>query len=267
MTVAYPVRPHRLLRLLRLLRLSIWRNCVQWWTFRSFLITIVAGQTVTPLLGLLVWTAALPGNAAVSTYYLLVLAVQLMTVSFEHHTLSNGIYAGGLVADLLKPWPVVLSYFGENLALRMWHTIFGLPLFVVIGFTFEIRSSPGALLAAVPAVLLAGLLRFAFTYVLALSALWTQRAHGVVGVGETLIFVLGGTAAPIGFLPEPYGTLGHLLPFWSMLGMPAEIAAGMVSGADMWAAYGTQLAWLGIAGAVSLVVWHRGVRRFTAFGG
>lgn len=254
-------------RTVRLLVLSIWRNCVQWWTFRSFLITIVAGQTVTPLLGLLVWTAALPGSSAVSTYYLLVLAVQLATVSFEHHTLSNGIYDGNLVGDLLQPKPVVLSVLGENLALRMWHVLFGVPLFVVISLTFEVRLSATAVLAAVPALLLAGLLRFAFTYALALSALWTQRAHGVVGVGETLIFLLGGTAAPIGFLPEPYGTLGHLLPFWSMLGMPAEIAAGMVSGSDVMVAYATQLGWLVVAVGCSVVVWHRGVRRFTAFGG
>ena len=254
-------------RILYLLWLSIWRSSLQWWSRRSFLITIVIGRAVTPLLGLIVWSAALPGDSAVATYYVVLLAVQLMTVSFEHHTLSNGIYAGNLGGELLAPKPVVIGYLGENLALRLWHLVFGMPLIVLAAALVGISVEWPAVAMAIPAILVAAALRFVFTYALALSALWTERAHGVVGFGETLIFLLGGTAAPLGILSEPLRSIGQALPFWSMLGMPAEVAAGTLHGSAIVAAYFVQLGWLAAGTALVVGVWRVGVRRFTALGG
>ncbi|GAA3590845.1 ABC-2 family transporter protein [Kribbella ginsengisoli] len=255
------------IRLVRLLRLGIWRNSVQWWSLRSFVITLVIGQAVTPLLGLLVWSSALPGNSGITSYYVVLLAVQLLTVSYEHHTLANEIYGGEFAAELVKPRPVVVDLLATNLAIRLWHLLFGLPLIVLVGLLASVDLALPQLLLALPAVLLAGSIRFVFTYTLALTAIWTQRAHGAVGMGETLIFLLGGTAAPLTFLPGSLQEVGRLLPFWSMLGAPAEIAAGSLSTPGVVAAYGVQAAWLVVLTGLAAVVWRLGVRRFTAVGG
>jgi ABC-2 type transport system permease protein len=255
------------MRIVRLLGLGIWRSSVQWWSLRTFVITLVVGQAVTPLLGLLVWSSVVPGDADVIRYYVVLLAVQLLTVSYEHHTVANGIYGGEFAAELVKPRPVVLDFLATNLAIRLWHLLFGLPLILIVGLLAGVSLNPPDLLLAVPAVLLAAAIRFVFTYTLALSAIWTQRAHGAVGIGETLIFLLGGTAAPLSFLPQPLREAGQLLPFWSMLGAPAEIAAGTLSGSELAAAYGVQVGWLVVLTVVSMSVWRLGVRRFTAVGG
>jgi ABC-2 type transport system permease protein len=256
-----------MIRFLRLLRGYVVREFLQALTWRGFLITLVLNQAVTPLLGLAVWSAALPGNTAVSAYYVALLVVQLMTVSYEHHTFSNGIYAGDLSDELLKPRPVVVTTLGVNLALRVWHLLIGLPLIVaaclVVGVSFDSRD----VLVAIPAVVLAAALRFLFTYGLALSAFWTQRAQGVVGFGETLIFLLGGVAAPVPLMPEVLRPWVAALPFWSMLGFPAGMASGAVHGAQVLQGYGWQVVWIGVfAGAVAFA-WRSGVRRYTAVGG
>ncbi|GAA1509893.1 ABC-2 family transporter protein [Kribbella lupini] len=248
-----------------LLGMGFWRSSVEWWSFRSFVITLVAGQVVTPLLGLFVWSAAVPGDSGISTYYVLLLAVQLMTVSYEHHTLAGSIYAGDFAVELLKPRPVVLDFLGTNLALRCWHLAFGAPVIVVVALLASIRPDGVDLVLAVPAIVLAAGLRFVFTYTLALTAVWTQRAHGVVGMGEAMIFLLGGTAAPLTFLPEPFRSVGSVLPFWSMLGAPAEVAAGNIE--DVLEVYAVEAGWLAVAVLVAVLVWRRAVRRFTAFGG
>lgn len=254
-------------RIVRLLSLGIWRSSVQWWSLRTFVITLVVGQAVTPLLGLLVWSSAVPGDAGITTYYVVLLAVQLLTVSYENHTVANGIYDGEFATELVKPRPVVIDFLATNLAIRLWHLLFGLPLIVMVGLLAGVSLTAVNLLLAIPAIVLAAGIRFAFTYALALSAFWTQRAHGAVGMGETLIFLLGGTAAPLTFLPQPLQEIGRLLPFWSMLGAPAEIAAGNLDGPELAAAYGVQAAWLLTLTALAAVVWRLGVRRFTAIGG
>src|SRR6476620_5964314 len=102
-------------RILRLLLIHTWREFLQWMAWRAFLITLVINQAITPLIGLAVWSVALPGSTKITTYYAALLAVQLMTVSYEHHTFSNGIYAGALNHDLLRPHPVILGPLGTNI--------------------------------------------------------------------------------------------------------------------------------------------------------
>ena len=254
-------------RFLKVLRGYVLREFLQALTWRGFLTTLVINQAVTPLLGLAVWSAALPGRPGVSTYYVALLAVQLMTVSYEHHTFSNGIYAGDLSGDLLKPQPVVVTTLGANVALRIWHLLIGLPLILAAGLVAGVSFDVKHVLLAIPAVVLAATLRFLFTYSLALSAFWTQRAQGVVGFGATLIFLLGGVAAPITLFPERIRPLGEALPFRAMIGFPAEIASESLDGAQVLAGYVWQVLWIGVFVLAAMIVWRSGVRRYTAVGG
>lgn len=240
---------------------------LQWFAWREFALTLMVNQAITPLIGLAVWTTALPGRSTVSTYYVALLLVQLLTVSYEYHTFSNRIFQGELADDLLRPHPVFLRPLGENIALRAWHVLLALPLLIAVSLLVRIDVSWQHLALAVPAVLLAGMLRFLFTYALALSAIWTQRADGVVGFGETLVFLLGGGAAPLELMPGPIHLLGGALPFRSMYGFPAEVASGWLGPAGLVAGYGWQLVWLLLLGLFTVLVWQTGIRRYTAIGG
>lgn len=234
--------------------------------WRSFLITLVINQSITPLLGLAVWSAAAPGMA-ITTYYVAILAVQMLTVSYEHHTLANAIYAGDISHELLRPQPVIVVTLGMNLALRIWHFLFALPVMILIILLSTVRFQPSDLLIALPALVMAMLVRFLFTYLLALAAFWTQQAHGVVGFGETLLFLLGGIAAPIALFPEAWRQLGVALPFRAMLGFPAEIAAGGLSRDQILIGFLWQLTWLIVFGLIAMRIWHMGLRRYTVVGG
>jgi len=254
-------------RLIRLVGIYISRSFLQWMALRGFLVTLVIGQCVTPVLGLAVWSAALPGSDSVSAYYLALLLVQLMTVSYENHTLSNGIYAGTMGHDLVRPQAPVLGTIGQNCALRIWHVLIGLPLLATIWLVTGVVFEVGAALLSLPALVLAAMLRFLFMHTLALSAFWTQQAHGAVGFGETLIFLIGGSAAPLAFFPGTFEAVGEVLPFRAMLGLPAEIATGSLDREQILAGYAWQIIWTVVFAVVAVVVWRRGVRRFTAVGG
>lgn len=254
-------------RILRLLMIHTWREFLQWMAWRAFLITLVINQTITPLIGLAVWSAALPGSSQIASYYIALLTVQLMTVSYEHHTFSNGIYAGALNHDLLRPTPIMMGPLGTNIAMRIWHLLIGLPLIILVGITMHTGFSWREISLAIPALALAAALRFLFTYLLALTALWTEQAHSVVGFGETLIFLLGGSAAPVTLFPENFRFLGESLPFWGMLGFPAAIASSSLTNEQVLLGYGWQVGWIVVLALAVASVWRIGVRRYTAVGG
>jgi ABC-2 type transport system permease protein len=89
----------------------------------------------------------------------------------------------------------------------------------------------------------------------------------VVGFGATLIFLLGGTAAPVPLFPEAIRPLGEALPFRAMLGFPAELASGGLSRARMLEGYGWQITWVAAFALAAALVWRCGVRRYAAAGG
>lgn len=255
------------MRVARLVQLYIARSFLQWMAWRAFLITLVINQIAGPLLGLAVWSAVLPDSSEISSYYLALFVVQLMTVSYENHTLSQGIYDGTFSHDLLKPQPPILPVIGENLAMRCWHLLLGLPVLVAL-WVFAHPSFDLKLIAlAIPATLLAATLRFLFTYVLALLAFWTQQADSAVGFAGIMIALLGGSAVPLSLFPDRIRGVVEVLPFQSMLGFPASIAAGTVDPSQMAVGYVMQIAWLCVACGGAAISWRCGIRRYTATGG
>lgn len=254
----------------RLVRLTFWsarRTYLDWSGTSWFSLTLVSGQVVAPLIGLFVWSSVFPNdNAAVTAYYVALMVVQLMSASYENHTFSGAIYDGNLSHLLLQPMPVVVGPLGSNLAVRLSLCLLGAPFVLVAALLLNVSYSFGAVLLALPAVLMAMLLRFLFMWVLALTAFWTERVHAVTGFGNVLVFLLGGSAAPVMFLPEPLGSVAAALPFRAMLGFPAELATRNVNGANVLLGFGFQVVWAVVFGVLAVVVWRLGVRRYTAVG-
>jgi ABC-type uncharacterized transport system permease subunit len=229
-----------------------------WW----FLLTLVVQAVVAPLIGLFVWSAVYPDNSAIGRYYVAVILVTLMTESFEQHTFSERIYDGTLSHELLRPQPVVLGVIGSNLAIRAWLTFLGAPIVVLTGVALRTGFEWRSLVASVPFIALAAVLVFLWTFMLSLTAFWTNRVHAVVGFGSQLIFLFGGTAAPIGFLPDTWRRVAEVLPFYGMNGLPAEIAAGTRDGGSLL----YQVVWVVVLAAAVWALWRAGVRRYTAVG-
>lgn len=256
-----------MIRDLQLVSGYIRRSFLEWTAFRSFLFTIVVNQAVTPVLGLALWSAALPDQPGISTYYVALLAVQLVTSSQEYYSVTLRIYEGGLNEDLLRPHPVVISALGENIAFRAWNLLMGLPLIAIAMMFAGVSLDFPDVLMAIPAFVLAATLKFLFVYVLALSALWSEQASAIGEFGSTLIFLLGGIAAPVIVLPERIRPIGEALPFRAMLGFPAEIASGSLSTTQVLEGYGWQALWTAAFVPIAVLVWKAGVRRYTAVGG
>lgn len=229
-----------------------------WW----FLLTLVVQAVVAPLIGLFVWSAVYPDDPAVGRYYVAVVLVTLMTESFEQHTFSERIYNGTLSHELLRPQPVVIGVIGMNLAIRGWLTLLGAPIVLLTAIALQVGFDGWAVLRSTPYVVLAAVLVFLWTFLLALTAFWTDRVHAVVGFGSQLIFLFGGTAAPIALLPDTWRWIAELLPFYGMIGLPAEIAAGSRAGGSLV----HQLVWVVLLTGVVTVLWRAGVRRYTAVG-
>lgn len=251
---------------LRLLWGFVRRSFLVWFAWRSFAFTLVVNQSITPLLGMAIWKVALP-DTNTSPYFISLLLVRMLTVSYENHTLSSRIYSGEIADDLLRPSPAILQPLGENVAIRIWHLIIAMPL--IMGLML-FSSSPlqwENMLMAAPFIVMAAAMRFMLTFSLALAAFWTDRADNAVSFGNTLIFLLGGEAVPFALLPLSLGRFTALLPFRAMSGLPAEILSGSFPPEMLAAGFWTAFMWLAVLSMTALAVWRAGTRKYCVVGG
>ena len=256
------------MRFLRLVALAAWRSALDQWAWRSFLVTLSLNQAVAPIIGFVVWRVVDREDPQVITYFFFLLIVQLATVSYEDHTLATSIYSGEITGDLLQPQPVITPFLGANLSMRFWHVVYGLPFIVALAVISRssLVLSPLTILAAVPALILAGLLRFLFTTTVALSAFWSEQARNLVGLSNSVTMLAGGVAVPLFLLRGSYAGIGRVLPFWVMLGFPAEAASGVLSTNMVIWGYVAEGIWTALAVAAAMIAWQRGLRRYTGIG-
>jgi len=243
---------------------------------RGFFWTLALGWMMGPLVYMFVWTTAAKAGATGGFgrgdfvfYYLCLILVNQFTYPVSNWTVGDVIRSGSFSSWLLRPLPAIYEAIGADVAAKMVCMPFS--LVVVAGLGLVLRptfafSWPAAL-AFVLALLLAQALRFMLAYVLALVALWSQRADALLGLNDTFLFLLGGQVAPTALLPGVLQKVATLLPYRYMAGFPIEVLMGRLTRTEIVAGLAWQLGWLAVAVLLHQFVWRRGIRRYAAVGG
>jgi ABC-2 type transport system permease protein len=72
---------------------------------------------------------------------------------------------------------------------------------------------------------------------------------------------------PLNILPPALERFLNCTPFPYVLFFPVSVYLGQVHGPDLWRGLGLQAAWLVFFYLLARVVWHRGIRKYSAVGG
>jgi ABC-2 type transport system permease protein len=243
------------------------RHFLAWTAGWSFAITIYLTRVVQPLIGFALWTKAIPSDPHLAAYFVAMIFCVMATDSPENHTFAQRVYDGTFTDDLLRPHPIVFHTIGFNVAFKAFNVLGAIPIVLVVGLLSDVRFHGRNVVLALPAIAIGSALAFLLIFTLAQSAFWTPRVHAVTQAGTSLVFLMGGGAAPIPFLPAGLRPLLEVLPFRMINGFPCEVASGMATGSAIARGYLLQIAWLGVLLVVSRRVWVAGVKRYVAVGG
>jgi ABC-2 type transport system permease protein len=257
--------------------LALMRNTwLAWSQQRSFFFLIAFGWLIPPLIYLFVWSSAAgeDGIGGMSrdqfiVYYLVLIAVNQLTYSQTNWTVGDAIRSGGFNRLLLYPLPPIFDTLAAELAGKLLMLSFAVPVALGVGLFLrpQVDITGVQLALFLPAVLLAWLLRFLWGYSLALLAFWTTRADALLTVQDALVFLLAGQVAPVALLPGMIQAAAIALPFRYMVGFPVEILTGQLGFGDIALGFVLGSGWLLLALAATLLLWRRGLRRYSAVGG
>ncbi|MBN8215639.1 MAG: ABC-2 family transporter protein [Spirochaetes bacterium] len=245
--------------------------------YRAAMAIWLIGHVLEPLLYLVVWSAVAGANGGrvggmgrgdFAAYFIALLLVNHVTYTWIMWEMEHRIRHGALSFALLKPLHPVHADIAANLASKLitFPVILLAAGALALLFKPAFHPSSWSVLAFLPSLLLAFLLRFALEWVLALAAFWTTRIGAVNQAYFVTALFFSGQIAPLALLPSPMAFLSKILPFRWTAGFPVDLLLGRLDPHEALHGFLAQGAWiLGIL-LVARVLWRAALRRYSAVG-
>lgn len=231
-----------------------------------------------PLIMMLVWDRVAEagpvaglGQDDFARYFAATVVVRQFTGAWVVWELNFLVRTGALSPQLLKPvGPLYYSAAATLAAMPFRLLVLGPLLALVVWWRPGLLGAGEHGWVLLPLTLLAlavgWLLNFMVQVVFGCLAFWLDQSVGIWNVWFGGFVLLSGYLFPLAVLPGPAQEILHWLPFYAGLGLPAEIAAGMLSPEQAASYLLGQVLWLVAFGALASVAWRLGVRRYEAFG-
>jgi ABC-2 type transport system permease protein len=189
--------------------------------------------------------------------------------------LEARIRSGDIALDLTRPVDQQCWWLATDLGRAGYELLVRGTLPMAVGaLAFPLRlpqGGPGAVLLTVCAfllsVLLAVVVSFGLRYLVGLAGFWVVDGTGLRQLMQVTGMVLSGMLLPLQLFPPAMARIAEVLPWSSVLQIPAEVLLQRREGAALVAGLGQQLAWAVVLLAVGRAVQSTAVRKVVLQGG
>ena len=144
---------------------------------------------------------------------------------------------------------------------------FALVFFLCRGYFIAGWPDPVTLLAFVGSLIMAFLLGFFLEATIGMIGFWFLEVSSLLFVYMLFNFFFSGHMFPLDMLPEPWRSLVGWLPLQYLAYFPAAVFLGKIQGLALVRGLLIQAAWVLFFIAGSRLLLHRGLRRYSGFGG
>lgn len=206
------------------------------------------------------------------SYYLMLTIVDALTVVAEDDwQIAADIREGTISQFLLRPIHYLWYRLSLYVAGRCIYSVFALiPTGLFILYLHEYLVAPAhfwSVPLALVSTVLAGLLQFLIAYITALLAFWVLDVSTFIFIAYSVEYIASGHLFPLDILPAGLQTALQFTPYPYLLYFPVSLYLGRVEGSAVATGFAMQMLWVCIAFAVARLVWGRGIRKYSAFGG
>jgi ABC-2 type transport system permease protein len=209
----------------------------------------------------------------VVAYYLLTMVTRAFS---SMPGLASGIARQIRDGEIKKYLVQPVDFLGFLLLSRIAHKVayysvalipFAIVFFLCRGY-FEAGWPRWEILAAFTmSLVMAFLLGFFLEATIGLIGFWFLEVSSLLFVYMLLNFFLSGHMFPLDMLPQPWEQLVELLPMKYLAYFPAAVFLGKVSDADIARGLWIEAGWIACFLIAARWMYHRGVRRYSGYGG
>lgn len=210
-------------------------------------------------------------NDVVAYYLLSMLGRAFSSMPGLASTTAKQIREGEIKKYLVQPIDMIGFMLLGRIAHKIaYYTISALPFALVFFLCRDYFSgwpSWNVITAFVVSLVFAFLLGYFLDLCIGLIGFWFLEVSSLLFIYMLLNFFLSGHMFPLDFLPDPWRSIVDWLPFKYLAYFPAAIFLGKIPEEDIWPQLGIEAIWLTGAIVVARVLYSRGLRRYSGFGG
>jgi ABC-2 type transport system permease protein len=140
-------------------------------------------------------------------------------------------------------------------------------LFIVCSSFFDGFPDAGTMALYLVSLLLGFLMGFYFETSIGMIGFWFLEVTSFLYVINTLNFFISGHMFPIDLLPPFWATLFKLMPFQYLAYFPAAVFLGKIRGPELVQGIVIELFWVIVLIGFTRVLYRRGLRQYSAYGG
>lgn len=208
-------------------------------------------------------------SEALSYYLLLLVAGNLLQVHIEEEVAFEDIQYGRLSQYLLRPFSYFQFKFFQELPWRLIQGGFGLVTLLGISFfvkKIEVITDIYAIALVAGIVVSAYLLCYIYKMIIGIMAFWTIDYTGLQNIQIILYILLSGLLIPLHLLPLGIRSFALVQPIAYTLYHPVRAVQGAYTSGQLWQVLGIQWMWIILLYGLYRLLWHKGLKVFTAVG-
>ncbi|MDN3293710.1 ABC-2 family transporter protein [Streptomyces ficellus] len=193
----------------------------------------------------------------------------LMGGGFEDELMER-IKTGDIAVDLYRPADLQMWWLSVALGRSAFQALGRGVVPMVVGalaFDIALPERPVTWLAFLVSVALGVVVSFAVWFLVALSAFWLMDGAGAVQLAWLSGLFFSGTLLPLTVFPGALGEVARVLPWSSLLQIPADVFLEKRTGWGLLGAYAFQAGWALVLLAAGRAVQRVATRRVVVQGG
>lgn len=211
-------------------------------------------------------------NDMIAYYLLSMLARAFSSMPGLASTIAKQIREGEIKKYIVQPIDLISFMLLGRVAHKVaYYTIstlpFALVFFLCRGYFENGWPASEVLAGFIISCVLGFLMGYFMDLCIGLIGFWFLEVSSLLFIYMLLNFFLSGHMFPLDLLNEPWRTIVDWLPFKYMAYFPAAIFLGKIPADQLWQQIGTEALWLlGLIG-LSRVLYARGLKRYSGYGG
>lgn len=189
--------------------------------------------------------------------------------------IANQIKSGEVKKFLIQPVDMQGCLLMQRIAHKLvYYLIATLPFALVFwlcgDFFIDGWPEPEKLVVFFTSLILAFALGFCLECTIGLIGFWFLEVTSLTFIYMLMVFLLSGHMFPLELLPESPVNIRaavEFLPLKYLAYFPAAVFLGKIEGADMYRGLAIEAGWVIVFLITSRILWTRGVRRYSGYGG
>ncbi|MDD3648126.1 MAG: ABC-2 family transporter protein [Candidatus Dojkabacteria bacterium] len=246
-------------------------------TYRSIEFIWVLIAFLSPLLFMQIWTQNVEDTSGFSihelvTYYFIITIIDQALTPHIEWNVAKDISQGELNNYLLKPYSYFLRRLVEEIPWKIvatGMTIIPMIIFFVLYSNYIVFPTFGIFkfFVFIFLLVLSYILMFLLEFVIGCLGFWITEIRSIMRIFFMSSDLFSGRMFPLVFMPKLLLSISRFLPFPYFWYFPTMYFLGRESPRDLHQGILTMLAWIAVLTVFAIVIWRKGIQKYSAFGG